>query len=199
MQCTRCQQENPLSDAQFCPRCGAPIARGEESGSPAASYADLQRDLSEAGEQLTATSEILRVISSSPTYLQPVLDAVAERAARLCSAADVKIHLVDGEVLRLMAQVGPIATVDTRPVTRTRHIGRVVLERQTIHVHDMKEALEEFPDAAEQVLPYGIRTALATPLLREGAAIGVIQIRRLEVNSFSEKQIALLQTFAEQA
>ena len=155
--------------------------------------------VTESLEQQTATSEILRVISSSPTYLQPVLDAVAERAARLCSAADVKIHLVDGEVLRLTAQIGPIATVETRPITRTRHIGRVVLERRTIHVHDMKEALEEFPDAAEQVLPYGIHTALATPLLREGAAIGVIQIRRLEVKPFSEKQIALLETFAAQA
>jgi signal transduction histidine kinase len=160
---------------------------------------DLEKRLTEALEQQTATSEILRVISSSPTDLQPVLDAVAERAARLCNAADVKIHLVDGDTLRLAAQRGPIPSVDARPIIPTRHIGRAVLERQTIHVHDMRTALDQFPDAAADVLTYGPRTALATPLLRDGVAIGVIQIRRLEVKPFAEKQIALLETFADQA
>src|SRR5262249_16658524 len=80
-----------------------------------------------------------------------------------------------------------------------RHIGRAVLERRTIPVHDMQLALDEFPDAASDVRTFGARTSLATPLLREGRAIGVIQIRRLEVEPFSEKQIALLETFADQA
>src|SRR5262249_59657241 len=80
-----------------------------------------------------------------------------------------------------------------------RHIGRAVLERRTIPVHDMQLALDEFPDAATDVRTFGARTSLATPLLREGRAIGVIQIRRLEVEPFSEKQIALLETFADQA
>jgi GAF domain-containing protein len=159
----------------------------------------LFQETKEALEQQTATSEILRVISSSPTDLQPVLDAVAERAARLCNAADVKIHLVDGDTLRLAAQRGPIPSVDARPIIPTRHIGRAVLERQTIHVHDIRTALDQFPDAAADVLTYGPRTALATPLLRDGVAIGVIQIRRLEVQPFAEKQIALLETFADQA
>src|SRR5262249_9801675 len=155
--------------------------------------------VTEALERQTATSEILRIISGSPTNLQPVLDAVAERAARLCSADDVKIHLVDGDTLRLAAQLGPIPSVEARPIIPTRHIGRAVLERRTIHVHDMRIALDEFPDAAADVRTFGARTALATPLLREGMAIGVIQIRRLEVEPFSEKQIALLETFADQA
>jgi two-component system, NtrC family, sensor kinase len=159
----------------------------------------LFNETKEALEQQTATSEILRVISSSPTDLQPVLDAVAERAARLCNADDVKIHLVDGDTLRLAAQRGPIPSVEARPIIPTRHIGRAVLERQTIHVHDMRTALDQFPDAAADVLTYGPRTSLATPLLREGVAIGVIQIRRLEVKPFAEKQIALLETFADQA
>src|SRR5262249_36979155 len=75
--------------------------------------------VTEALEQQTATSEILRVISRSPTNLQPVLDAVAERAARLCSADDVKIHLVDGDMLRLAARLGPIPSVEARPIILT--------------------------------------------------------------------------------
>ncbi len=159
----------------------------------------LFSETQEALEQQTATSEILRIISSSPTDLQPVLDAVAERAARLCNADDVKIHLVDGDTLRLAAQRGPIPSVEARPIIPTRHIGRAVLERKTIHVHDMRTALDQFPDAAADVLTFGPRTSLATPLLREGVAIGVIQIRRLEVKPFSATQIALLETFADQA
>jgi GAF domain-containing protein len=159
----------------------------------------LFNETTEALDRQTATAEILRVISSSPTDLQPVLDAVAERAARLCSADDVKIHLVAGDTLRLAAQLGPIPSVEARPIIPTRHIGRAVLERRTIHVHDMQIALDEFPDAAVEVQTFGVRTSLATPLLREGKAIGVIQMRRLEVEPFSEKQIALLETFADQA
>jgi two-component system, NtrC family, sensor kinase len=159
----------------------------------------LFNETREALEQQTATSEILRAISSSPADLQPVLDAVAERAARLCSADDVKIHLVDGDTLRLAAQRGPIPSVQTRPIIPTRLTGRTVLERRTIHVHDMRAALDEFPDAAADVLGHGVRTSLSTPLRREDVAIGVIQMRRLEVAPFSEKEIALLQTFADQA
>src|SRR5262249_46602440 len=107
----------------------------------------LFTETKEALEQQTATAEILRVISSSPTDLQPVLDAVAERAARLCNADDVNIHLVDGEMLRLTAKRGAIPTAATRPIARTRHIGRAVVDRRTIHVHDMRSALDEFPDA----------------------------------------------------
>jgi GAF domain-containing protein len=150
--------------------------------------------VTEALEQQTATADILRVISSSPTDLQPVLDAVAERAARLCNADDVNIHLVDGDTLRLTAKRGTIPTEETRPIVPTRHIGRAVVERRTIHVQDMRAARDEFPDSVRRS-----RTALATPLLRQGSAIGVIQIRRLEVHPFSEKQIKLLETFADQA
>ena len=159
----------------------------------------LFNETKEALEQRTATSEILRVIASSPIDLQPVLDAVAERAARVCSAADVKIHLVEGDTLRLAAQLGPIPSAETRPIIPTRHIGCAVLEQRTIHVLDMRAALDKFPDATADVLTYGVRTSLATPLRREGVAIGVIQIRRLEVEPFSEKQITLLETFADQA
>jgi predicted amidophosphoribosyltransferase len=81
MKCPRCQQENPLPDAQFCPRCGAPVTRAEDSSPPAVTFADLQRALREALEQQTATSEILRVIASSPTAEQPVFESIVAPCA----------------------------------------------------------------------------------------------------------------------
>jgi signal transduction histidine kinase/HAMP domain-containing protein len=160
------------------------------------------RDLTEALEQQTATSEILRVISSSPTDLQPVLDAVAENAARLCEASDAQIFRVDGDVLRLTTTFGALPAPPLDEVLPLRHglmTGRAVLDRQTIHVHDAAEAGSEFPDSKVYQMQFGYRTALATPLLREGNAIGAILIRRPEVRPFSEKQIELLKTFADQA
>ena len=162
---------------------------------------DRNRDLTDALEQQTATSEILRVIASSPTDIQPVLDAVAESAARLCDATDAAIWRADGENLQSVAHYGPVPLVQhTRPLNRGWPTGRSVVDRKTIHVHDVAAELEtEFPDAKSRTLVSGARTVLATPLLREGVPIGAIQIRRQEVRPFTEKQTALLKTFADQA
>jgi len=156
-------------------------------------------DLSEALEQQTATSEILRVISSSPTDLQPVMDAVAQNAARLCGAIDAVIFRVDGDVLRIVAVYGTLPHGrEVIPLTRDSVTGRVVVDRQTIHLHNLGAAFEaEFPDTTFR--SFGVRAALGTPLLREGVPIGALLIRRMEERPFSEKQIALLQTFADQA
>jgi signal transduction histidine kinase len=173
------------------------------------SYASLERkveertrELRETLEQQTATAEILRVISSSPTDIQPVLDAVVENAARLCGAGDVVIRLVDGETLRLGAHTGsiPLAT-GAFPLSRDFVGGRVVLEGRTIHVPDILEAraADDFPESIAIRRNVGYRTVLGAPLLREGMAIGMIVMRRLEVQPFSEKQIQLLKTFADQA
>jgi signal transduction histidine kinase len=158
------------------------------------------RDLTEALEQQTATSEILRVIASSPTDIQPVLDAVAESAARLCEANDGVISRPEGDKLRVVAKYGTMPVPDFLPFSRGFPVGRAVLDRQTIHVHDILAEIEtEYPDAKIPQQLTGTRTVLVTPLLREGAAIGCIGIRRTEVRPFTDKQISLLKTFADQA
>src|SRR5262249_37341242 len=163
------------------------------------------RDLTEALEQQTATSEILGVIASSPTDIQPVLDVVAENAARLCDASDAAIWRADGDGYRLAASHGSVPVLasrnEIRPLVRSRVPGRAMLDRDTIHIHDLAtpEARAEFPESWAFAQKTGIRTVLAAPLLRKGVAIGAIHVRRPEVRHFSEKQIALLKTFADQA
>jgi two-component system, NtrC family, sensor kinase len=160
----------------------------------------LFNETKEALEQQTATAEILRVISSSPTDIQPVLDAVVRNAARLCEGYDVWIGLTERENLRVRAHHGPIAIAEElRPIRRGRVSEVAVLDRRTIHVHDITASGAEFPQGQADALRIGHRTTLGVPLLREGQAIGVIMIRRLEVRPFTDKQIELLQTFADQA
>jgi signal transduction histidine kinase len=163
------------------------------------------RDLTETLEQQTATAEILRVIASSPTDLQPVMEAVAENAARVCGAADASISLLEGERVRLVTHHGSLPRIraigDTFPLSRDYVTGRAMVDRRTIHVEDILAAEAEFPDFVFRMRQAGIatRTLMATPLLREGAPLGAIIIARPEVHPFSAKQIALLETFANQA
>jgi two-component system NtrC family sensor kinase len=162
----------------------------------------LFQELKEALEQQTATSEILGVIASSPTDIQPVLDVVAKNAARVCEANDAIIRLVvEGNVLRRVAHHGVIqASVPLEiPIDRSSVNGRAVVDGETIHVHDLLEEQLELPEARNRGIVDRVRTVVATPLLRVGVSIGAIFIRRTEVRPFTDKQIALLKTFADQA
>ena len=161
----------------------------------------LFQELKESLEQQTATSEILGVIASSPTDLQPVLDTIAKSAAQICRADDVVIRLVERDGLRLAAHHGSIRVeVPVRPIDRHSAVGRVVFDRAVIHIEDLLAIVEkEFPATVDISEHLGIRTMLAAPLMRENQPTGVIIIRRMVVQPFSEKQIALLKTFADQA
>ena len=198
MKCLRCQHEN-APRMKFCGECGTPLT-ANPSGPSAPSDAELTSALSEAREQQIATAEILRIISSSPADVQPVFAAVLTSAARLCDAFDAGIFQVEGDGLRLVAHEGPIPSspVGAFPLQGTA-AGRAVLDRRTIHVPDLQAEVDEYPESSVLARSYGYRTTLTVPLLRGAEAIGVIGIRRAEVRPFTDRQIALLETFAAQA
>ena len=159
--------------------------------------------VTESLEQQTATAEVLRLIAGSPTDLERVLGTVAETAMRVCGARDAIIYRCDGEVLRLACTRGPLPVSPSSlilPLNQKTVTGRSVVERRTIHVHDLAAvAASEYPEALSRGVAAGSRTVLATPLLQDGEPLGAILIRRGEVQAFTDKQIALLETFADQA
>ena len=167
--------------------------------------ARLFNETTEALDQQTAISEILRVISSSPTDVQPVLDAIAERAAKLCDAAAASMYLIDGESLKHLASKGPsadpVSHVDALPIDHNSLTGRAVVEHRMIHIADLlaEQSEHEYPLSYELAKRLGHRTVIVSPLLREGQPFGAILLRRQQVRPFSEREIALLRTFGDQA
>jgi GAF domain-containing protein/DNA-binding response OmpR family regulator len=161
----------------------------------------LFNETREALQRQTATSEILQVISASPTDVQPVLQAVAERAAKICEAQFVDIILREGETIRGVAVFGDLGgpTGEPMPLDRSTVMGRAIVDRKPVHVHDLQQAEADYPRGSELARRHGHHTTLAVPLLREGRALGSILVRRTEVQPFDDKHIALLRTFADQA
>src|SRR5262245_6099926 len=165
------------------------------------------RDLTEALEQQTATGEVLRVIASSPTELQPVLDTVIENAVTLAGAKQGHIRQYDGEFLRLVAhynetaeQIAKLQDTPTRPGLESLS-GRAFLERKSQHILDARAEIQDEPLFYQLQAHHelGIRTLMVVPLLRKEAAIGTISIWRDFVEPFTERQMELVKTFADQA
>src|SRR6516225_2328728 len=174
----------------------------------APSITDLQKQVGiltherdDALEQQRAAAEVLKIISASPTEFRPVLEVIVESAARFCDADDVTIFELDGQDLCTAAHRGPVPhEIGVRfPCTRGSVAGRTVIDRKAVHVIDLQAEADEFPEGSAFARRLGQRTTAGVPLLREGVAIGTIQLRRAEVNPFTDKQIALLGTFADQA
>jgi GAF domain-containing protein len=159
------------------------------------------RDLSEALTYQTGSGNILKVIASSPTDINPVLQAIVESACALCDAYDAVVRLKQGDNLRFSAHHGPLSVnLNDWPISQDWTAGRAVIEGKPVQVKDLLTTEgDEFPESQKLGREKGQRTILSVPLLRDGESLGVITLRRLEVNPFSEKQIALLQTFADQA
>ena len=158
------------------------------------------RDLSEALVYQTGSANILKVIASSPTDVAPVLQSIVDSACEVCGALDAAVILREGEMGRFAAHRGSIPIGEnTRALNRDWVGGRAILDRLSIHVPDLLDAGDEFPIGRDMALRMGHRTILAVPLMREGESVGAIVVRRDEAQPFTDKQIEVLRSFADQA
>src|SRR5262249_19049198 len=164
-------------------------------------------DLTTALDRQTATSEILRVISGSPTNVQPVFDTIVQSAARLCHAANAGVFLTDGRTLGLPANYGSsspdaLTTIRAqypRPLDLETTAGVAILTHSVIHVPDIEapSAAEVYTRRVGRLL--GVRSMVSVPMTRKGEVVGAINLSRREPGRFSDAEVELLKTFADQA
>jgi two-component system, NtrC family, sensor kinase len=168
----------------------------------------LRQALTESLEQQAATSEILQVISSSPSNVQPVFETILDNATRLCEAQRGAVFLFDGEAYHAAAFRGAAPTlvehhmrVPIRPGPHTA-LARVLRELRTVHIEDVlaDAAFREGDPLRRAVVELeGMRTLLMVPFLKEGRLVGAVSVYRREVRPFTDRQIGLMQSFATQA
>src|SRR5215470_285009 len=160
----------------------------------------------EAQEQQTATSEILRVISSSPTDVQPVFDAIASSGLRLCDGIVSFVFRFDGTLIHLAAfdsaeglNTEALRQIFPAPLEQVTFAGRVVRAGRLLYVADIEHDADVPRGLLEVARANGFRSILATPMLRDGHVIGVVAVAHSDAHGFTSKQGALLETFADQA
>ena len=186
----------------FTPRQIALVETFADQAVVAIENVRLFKETQEALEQQTASAEILQVISSSPTDVQPVFDAIARSAAVLCEATNGTVFRLRDGLIRLVGhyslsqkQLASLQQSFPVPLDRGTASGRAILDRAVVHIHDIAAD----PGYSAALVKTGLRSVLSVPMLRSGETIGSINVSRGELRPFSDRQIELLKTFADQA
>ena len=190
-------------------RCNAPNVAGHHSppASEETEVARLSRELSEASEQQAATAEILSVISNSPTDTQPVFESIVQSGLKLFPGALVSVALRYGDTINAAAVAAPDParveawrrTISRTPLVRNYMHGAALLDRRIVDIPDAADAPAEFAAGAQNFLTSGNRAITIMPMMRGNEAIGLLSVVRLVPGPLSDKQIAVLRTFAAQA